>query len=210
MTLKQVARRATGAGAAFIWLIAVIGGMLGLVRYQMTPGVQAAALPRQWPSGLAISKSNTGLTLVMLLHPQCPCSSASVHELSELMSCAAGKIEAHVLFVQPVVAPANWCDGELWKEAKAVPGASVSVDRDGKDAARFGAMTSGAVLVYDVSGVLRFSGGITDGRGHEGDNAGYSAVFALARGAETSVSATPVYGCSLGVCRIEQGGRSNR
>ena len=45
-----------------------------------------------------------------------------------------------------------------------------------------GATTSGHVLLYDAGGVLRFAGGITDGRGHEGDNAGLDAALALLRG----------------------------
>jgi hypothetical protein len=59
-------------------------------------------------------------------------------------------------------------------------------------------------MVYDRSGALRFSGGITDGRGHEGDNAGLFSVLDLVRSGKSAVAATPVYGCSLGVCQIKR------
>jgi hypothetical protein len=77
------------------------------------------------------------------------------------------------------------------------------VDKDGKNAVAFGASTSGDVRVYDTSGALRFSGGITDGRGHEGDNTGLDSVLDLVRVGKSPVSATPVYGCSLGICHTK-------
>ena len=55
------------------------------------------------------------------------------------------------------------------------------MDKEGSDAAALGATTSGQVMVYAVGGKLLFGGGITDGRGHEGDNAGSEAVLALLR-----------------------------
>src|SRR5580704_12845476 len=112
------AGRAARLPTVFVWLMAVVGGMLWLVRYQMTPGAQAADVPQQWPSGIDFSRNKAGLTLVMLVHPQCPCSRASMHELSELMSRGEGKIAAHVLFVEPPGAPKGWCDGDLWNDAK--------------------------------------------------------------------------------------------
>ena len=210
MATKQLARLVTGIPTILVWLVAVTVGIFGLVRYQMTPGANADEIPRDWPIGTDISRNSNGFTLVMLLHPQCPCSVASVHELSELMSRANGKIVAHVLFVEPPGAPAGWCDGDLWSDARAIKGVSVSIDKEGHDAAIFGAATSGDVLVYDASGKLRFNGGITDGRGHEGEKAGYSAVLALARGNQAAVSSTAVYGCSLGVCRRAGDGRNGQ
>jgi hypothetical protein len=179
-------------------------GLFWLVRYQMTPGAPAAALAAKWPSGLNFARNSGGLTLVMLVHPQCPCSRASMHELSELISRSEGRLAAHVLFVQPAGSPAGWCDGDLWNDARAVRGLGVSIDKDGRDAAILGASTSGEVLVFDADGLMRFSGGITDGRGHEGDNPGYLAILALIRGHGSNISGTPVYGCSLGVCQLKK------
>jgi hypothetical protein len=70
-------------------------------------------------------------------------------------------------------------------------------DVDGTEARRFGALTSGQVVVYDADGRLRFSGGITPARGHAGDNAGRSAIIALLEGASSASVETPVFGCSL-------------
>ena len=62
---------------------------------------------------------------------------------------------------------------------------------------RFGAETSGYVLLYDTHGKLLFKGGITGSRGHAGDNAGESAIVALLEGEKPVLTRTKVYGCSL-------------
>ncbi len=64
-------------------------------------------------------------------------------------------------------------------------------------AAAFGAETSGQVFLYDAQGSLRFSGGITESRGHVGDNAGRAAVEQLLQGKAPVKTRTPVFGCSL-------------
>jgi len=56
---------------------------------------------------------------------------------------------------------------------------TIVTDADGAEANRFGAETSGHTLLFDFGRRLLFSGGITDSRGHTGDNAGESAIVAL-------------------------------
>jgi hypothetical protein len=202
MAAGKLTKLATSTPLLVIWGGIVAIAMVGLARYQMTSGASGRAAPHSWPAGLGdIARKPGRLTLVMTLHPKCPCSRASLHELSKLMTRAGEKMDAHILFVKPEGAPVDWCDGDLWKQAKDIPGVSVSIDSDAKEASIFGATTSGQVMVYDASGAIRFSGGITDGRGHEGDNAGLSAILGLILDGKTAVSTTPVYGCSLGICR---------
>jgi hypothetical protein len=183
------------------WGIAVLVGMYAMVRYQMTPTATGQEASSQWPAGVNITRAGGRDTLVMILHPQCPCSVASLHELGELMSRAQGRLDAYILFIRPANAPADWLDSKLWRQANAMPNVTVRVDQDDRDAAAFGASTSGQVMVYDTAGKIQFSGGITDGRGHEGDNPGYLAILALVRDGKSPIASTPTYGCSLGVCR---------
>ena len=197
---SKLANILAGAPMILIWGAAVVLGMWSLVHYQMTPAAQAMAAPTRWPGEVSIARDAGRLSLVMTLHPQCPCSRASLHELEELMARSTGRVDAHVLFVQPAAAPADWSHSDNWRLASAIPGVKLSIDKDGKDSAAFGASTSGQVMVYDKAGILRFSGGITDGRGHEGDNAGLSAILSLVRDEKSPISNTPVYGCSLGIC----------
>jgi hypothetical protein len=173
----------------------------------MTPSASAAAshaVPGQWPACPDIPRQPGHFTLVMALHPKCPCSRASVHELENLIAHSDGRLMTTVLFVVPAGAPADWLDTDLFRQANQIPRVRVVVDRDGADAAKFGATVSGQVALYDMQGKLLFAGGITDGRGHEGDNAGFDAIFELAREHKSAVVATPVYGCPLGICPVQQ------
>jgi hypothetical protein len=132
----------------------------------------------------------------MLAHPHCPCTRASIGELALLMAHVQGRLTATVLFLSPSDMPAAWEQTDLWEDAAAIPGVTVMRDADGAEARRFGAVTSGQVIVYDASGRVLFSGGITPSRGHAGDNQGRSAIVALLDG-DPSVRGSRVFGCSL-------------
>jgi hypothetical protein len=188
-----------------LWSAAVIGGMGAMVRYQMTPASIAPPAPPQWPANARITRATDRPTLVMALHPACPCSRASISELSALLArVPQQRLAVRVLVVHPSGAPAEWDDSDLVRSARAVPGVTVSIDDGGADVAAFGATTSGQVALYDAQGRALFSGGITDGRGHEGDNPGLDAVLA-ALGEPNAIPAqnppamhtTPVFGCPL-------------
>jgi hypothetical protein len=131
------------------------------------------------------------------VHPQCPCSRASLAELDRIMTRVSGRVSAHVLFLRPPGVPDGWERGTSWDGIARVPGISVHVDEGGREAALFGASTSGQIVVYDADGHLRFSGGITAARGHEGDNPGADAVVAVVQGGTAQAPRTPVFGCSL-------------
>jgi hypothetical protein len=90
----------------------------------------------------------------------------------------------------------DWRTVSLRRAAAAIPGSILIQDDGGREAALFGAQTSGLLLVYDGAGVLRFQGGITAGRGDEGPHPAEDARIALLRGTAATTTA-PVYGCSL-------------
>ena len=133
--------------------------------------------------------------LVMALHPQCPCSHATIAELERLIAQAAVRPAVHLLFVAPPQVDDAWVRSGLWETASRIPGVRLTRD-DGREARRFGARVSGQVLVYDGAGQLQFSGGITSSRGHEGDNAGRDAITALLAGRPHAASSF-VFGCLL-------------
>lgn len=183
-----------------VWLLGVTGGMAALGRYAATPGSTGeAGAPARWPSDARLPRQEGRPTLVMLAHPRCPCTRASVSELAVLMARAGGRLDAFVLFLRPEGAGSDWEGGGLWRAAAAIPGVTVLRDEGGEQARRFGAATSGHALLYDAAGRLRFSGGITLARGHAGDNPGRAAVEALVREGEEQDGAarTAVYGCAL-------------
>ena len=184
------------AGLVVAWLTAASAGLWVLARYEFTPGNSSAA-PEQWPAGSRIQREPGKATLVMLVHPKCPCSKASVGELAKAMARMPGRVSAHVVFVQPAGYTEEWVKSELWREAAAIPEVNVQVDEDAAEAERFGANVSGETLLYDASGRLRYQGGITLSRGHWGDNRGRMAVEALVRGEKTETARMPAFGCAL-------------
>jgi hypothetical protein len=183
------------AALGALWFATVASGMAVILDYESRPG-PAARPPTDWPSGTQVARIPGRATLVMLAHPHCPCTRASVGELARLMAHVQGRLTATVLFLSPSSAPIDWEQTDLWQSAAAIPSVAVRRDVDGVEAARFGAVTSGQVIVYDAAGGMVFSGGITGGRGHAGDNAGRSAILALVDG-EPSTRESPVFGCSL-------------
>ncbi len=174
--------------------------MLGislLMRYDARPGISGRA-PARWPDGTSIREaSHDKLTLVMMAHPRCPCTRASLSELELIMARCRRRLEARVVFVTPPGTACEWAQTASWRKAASIPGLEVSVDAGGAEARRFHAFTSGQVFLYDQRGVLAFSGGITPSRGHVGGNAGQDAIVALARAQAPPTHATLAYGCSL-------------
>jgi hypothetical protein len=178
------------------WVAALAVGARTMFRYETTPG-SVGAVSSKWPAVSVVPRQTDKPTLLMLVHPHCPCSRASVGELAQVMAHAVGKVNAYVLFVKPTGAGAGWDDTDLRRSAAAIPGVTVFTDENGVEASRFGAGTSGHTLVFGADGTLVFSGGITASRGHAGRNAGESAVLAALNQQPVPLSRTPVFGCAL-------------
>jgi hypothetical protein len=133
----------------------------------------------------------------MLAHPRCPCTAASLEELADFLSGHPKQVATHVLFLHPESFSDLPQQESLWHRAVAIPDVTVSADLMGREAKRFGAATSGHVLLYDRDGRLLFSGGITPARGHAGANLGVDRLGALLQGAQTAPATLPVFGCPL-------------
>ena len=179
-----------------LWLLAVGAGFAVVLNYQNAGG-RAGEAPTRWPKAALVVLDQDRFTLVMFIHPQCPCTRASIGELNHLLAQCSGRVATQVWFFKPGRFLSDWTRTDLWRSAAAIPGVTVREDVDGAQARLFGAETSGHVLLYDKQGQLLFHGGITGGRGHAGGNAGESAILALTAGGQATVAQTPVYGCSL-------------
>lgn len=194
-------RRGTAALLA-LWGLLVVAGLAGLMGYATTEGARGAT-PARWPTDSALPRDPAGPTVLVFMHPQCPCSRATLAELEEILREAGGsRPEVLVVFAAPCDVGPGFVEGELARRVRALPGARLWVDLAEVEARRFGAETSGHVLVYGRDGALVFSGGITPTRGHIGPNAGARAVLAAltnVRGATLS----EVFGCPLEGSRSE-------
>ena len=167
-----------------------------LARYDNGPGASAQA-PPEWPAGSQVVLDPAGPTLVMLAHPRCVCTRASLAELAELMARATHRPKAYVVFIKPGGVGERWERTDLWKTASAIPGVTVLRDDHGVESRRFGAETSGQTLLYAADGQLLFTGGTTGARGHVGNNNGRAALLAMLSDQTPERTSSPVFGCPL-------------
>ena len=124
--------------------------------YDNAPGENATA-PRTWPARHGAGPSHRQPTLVLLAHPQCSCTRASLAELAEALARATIRPKTYVLFLKPDGFSDEWAESDLWRTAAALPDVTVVRDDDGTEARRFGVSTSGQTLLYDKAGALLFS-----------------------------------------------------
>ncbi|HUS11554.1 MAG TPA: hypothetical protein VMZ30_13895 [Pyrinomonadaceae bacterium] len=182
--------------AITVWLVVIGAGLAVLLNYENRPGSSLAA-PAEWPADSKIQRDQDRQTMVMLAHPHCPCTRASIGELARLMTEVNGRLTVYVLFVKPEIFSTEWEKTDLWESASLIPGVRVMKDDAGIEARRFHALTSGDTVLYDQNGKLLFSGGITSARGHEGDNPGRSAIASFIETGEANQRHTEVFGCAL-------------
>lgn len=179
-----------------LWAGLVVVGIGRLEDYAQQPGAPAQP-PVSWPATSSIARKAGKAQLIMLVHPRCPCTRASVEELSQLMAHGQGRVQAHVLFIVPEGTEEGWAVTDLWRSAGSIPGVEVLLDKAGREASRFRVATSGETLLYGPDGGLLFGGGITESRGHSGDNAGREAILSLLLLKKPETNETPVFGCPL-------------
>ena len=164
-----------------------------MIKYTWTPG-RLATPPLEWPRHSQFQPASPKATLLVFVHPQCPCSRATLEELAGIMVLRP-QVEGRVYIFEPAGAP--WPKTDLYESAARIPGVRVLSDPNGAVARQFGARTSGQSLLYNAAGRLVFNGGITAGRGHVGANDGVDAVLALLNGAPPRQRSIPVFGCAL-------------
>lgn len=180
--------------ASLVWLFASAFGLMQLLGYEFSPG-RIRRAPPQWPSASAVSPASD-YTLVVSIHPQCPCTRATVEELARLMA-RCPKLEAKLLFLKPQGYARHWVETDIWNRASKIPRVTCVADESGTQISQFHSDTSGEAILYDNHGRLAFHGGITSGRGHIGDNPGVDSIIALISHRGAISKQTPVYGCPI-------------
>jgi hypothetical protein len=182
--------------AVLLWGAGISLGAAKLLRYENAPGELANA-PVMWPGASNLQRTPGLPTIVVMGHPYCPCTRATIGELALLMTRLHGKATAVVSFIHPDGTPEHWEETDLWRSAAAIPGVTVVSDQSDREADLFHAQASGQTFLYDTDGRLRFNGGITAARGHAGDNIGRSSIVSLVTGEGEAQTSTSVYGCEL-------------
>lgn len=189
------ALRAVRIVVVCLWVAGAVTGLGVLASYAARPAPGEPS-PLRWPSSTALRLHSTLPTVVVFVHPHCPCSAATLTELARLLARAPA-CSVTIAFYAPSSLAADWGKTPLRRQAEALEGVIVLDDTDASGAKLFGAAASGQVVVYGPAGELRFGGGITASRGHEGDNLGADCVRAALRGETPAAFTTPVYGCEI-------------
>lgn len=181
-----------------VWLSCVGTGFLMLFLYQFTPG-PVTTVPSHWPEAANIEIKSEAFNLVVLIHPQCSCTLATLEELDKVLRNSPQNYHCHFLVFDPHHKPTTWQNTYQETLLRQFSNATVTYDLEGLEAKKFGLIVSGHVLLFDREGHNCFSGGITGSRGHVGTNAG---AELLATTLETEKSKRgpylfPTFGCSI-------------
>lgn len=190
-----------------LWLFAVASGLMVMTVYSTKPGNAERTLTA-WPESSVLKRPPHTKTVLFYLHPHCPCSHATVRELERVVAEAPHVFVQAICFVPEGESIESWCQGSLFDSAQRLSKSTPFADSGGMEAKRFGISTSGHVMLFDELGNLRFSGGVTSGRGHEGENRGSLALKSQlgtlptsrsheARELKHHVSTFLVFGCSI-------------
>lgn len=177
-----------------------VAGFSYLMVYSNTKGV-AQASKKTWPDESRIER-DIHPTLVMFVHPFCPCSLASIGELERLMPFIHNKVNVNVVFIalknMEGVSRDEWQQTQLWKKTRQIPGVNILRDDNELEAKIFGAETSGHTVFYDQKGRLIFSGGLTPARGHMGDSLGRLAILNwMENSTDAQIAESSIFGCAL-------------
>ncbi len=180
-----------------LWLSATASGFILLGMYHARPG-RSGAPPVRWPGGCPVPLDPGRPTLLIFLHPRCPCSRASVAELASISASHLGRFAAHAIVYRPGRPSEDWDRAEDTSiDGASIPGLRLWADRGGQIGRRFGVETSGHVLLFDPAGRLLFEGGITPSRGHRWGNLGLEALVGRIERSDLGTGSGPVFGCPI-------------
>ena len=182
-----------------IWLGCCLIGSLAVMRYDFTPGRLGPAQAR-WPNDTRLQRHEGTKTVVAFLHPRCVCTRATVTQLVRTLKAhPRAEVIAAVFVPEHPADRAGWEEGDYVKRLRAhVPSLRLVYDAGAAEAKRFGALTSGTVLVYDPEGHEVFRGGITNRRGGEEENPGLRRFArTLSEERQERAASSPVFGCPI-------------
>lgn len=169
-----------------VWLGAVAWGIHATMSYESTPG-KTATTPR-----VQLASHESKWSIVMVAHPMCPCTAASLKALKAVVAEHRDAVECKVVFVggRPESVSQNM------QLADQIGTASIEWVSEEEAAESYGAFTSGQTFVYGPEGDIAFSGGITPGRGVDQPQFAVKLFRSLFAG-KAAGSSVPVYGCGL-------------
>jgi len=182
--------------ALVLWLSILAYGFSIVLNYEFKTNPKLISV-KTWPDTSKLKLDSKLDTLLIFVHPHCPCSRASLAELNRLLTSFHQKLHTIVIFSKPAGKNDSWLKGDLWDKAQALPGATIYVDDENQEAKRFGTNTSGEILLFKPNSTLVYHGGITASRGHEGDNKAKESITNYLATGELPQKEGRIFGCVL-------------
>lgn len=182
----------------FFWVCSILLSYGYIIYYHQVEGSSDRSA-RDWPLNANLSLDSQKPTMVLAVHPKCPCTVATCRELARLLLRAHRPVKIYALVFTPSPNP----DGEEWfnsptmSDLKRVPLLEMIKDENGELAQSFGMSTSGDIRLYSSNRHLLFAGGITASRAHEGECAATDKLFSRIRGESSQYFEYPVFGCPI-------------
>ena len=179
-----------------------------MAHYEFATAVTGSeSFPPEWPVECSIAIEQNEPTLLVFVHPKCPCSQATVAEMEQLLRRIESAAGAHtpqsrIIAVVPKDYDPSWLQTVSIARALALPRAELFIDEGGVEAQRFGAEVSGTVLYYCSAGVLQYGGGVTAARGHAGPNVGRENLREAIANRPPQFPTIPAFGCRLVLDRL--------
>lgn len=178
-----------------IWGVLVIVISSYFYIYQFTDG--HFIIKEDYKKALSLldkqSQQEYPLTL-LFLHPECPCSDASIYEITQMQ-----KLNSEMNFKIIISYPKNtynkWVSSNRAKR-QLLKNKSIELidDKNNVLSDAFGASTSGVTLIFKEENNLVFAGGITPSRGHLGRTIAHEIIKEASL---FSFTKNEVYGCSI-------------
>lgn len=153
-------------------------------------------VPR-WPQGTLLGETASRFRIVVFVHPFCPCTAATVRELDESLTRIPDDVTIDAIAVTAGFSPEELLRSRTLEALRRMPRVRLHSDPEGHERALFGAVVSGETFGFDPHGRRVFHGGVTPGRGHQGDADGQRELEDLAAGRRQAPAEAPVFGCRL-------------
>lgn len=184
--------------ALVAWVVALLASITMVYRAAAaTPQVAPATRedPSSWPAKSRWQPTPGRTTVVIIAHPECPCTRATITNLLPVLRSSTRPVDTVLILAGPAVTTQPGSTERSLVDALA-PTALLR-DRDGREAALFGATTSGHVVVFDPRASRVFSGGTTPVRGHVGPCDALDRFTRATLADQPAPAPTAVRGCPL-------------
>jgi len=181
--------------AVTLWLLAIGSGYCWIMARSFESGKLVENLVLDLKTTHMLDTAHP--TLFVFLHPECPCSAATVEELARISEQCRGELKILGIFSDYSTLPHPSSQSKMWNKVESILGARSLLDADAHLRRSFHAATSGECFLLAPDAHVLYHGGITSSRGHSGPSSGGDAIISYFNGDTMGMVTAPVFGCTL-------------